>query len=125
MKLISKAAMATALALGSVALMGVPAVAAKEKKAKAPELKLGAEVRTALGDAQKAITANDFATAKAKLAEADAVSKEPDEKYMTSQVRLQLGTAAKDASIQEEGVKGAIASGRLPAEEQPTNLLTW
>lgn len=117
MKLISKAAMATALALGSVALLGAPAVAAKKEKG--PELKLSPEVRNALGAAQKATTDKDFATAKAKLAEADAAAKEPDEKYMIAQIRIQLGTEANDPSIQAQGVKDALASGRVPADRLP------
>jgi len=120
MKLISKAAMATALALGSIAMLGAPAIAAKkEKPPKAPEMKLGKEVRAALGAAQTANNAGDFATSKAKLAEADSFAKEPEERYWISQIRLELGTKAKDQAIQAEGVKGAIASGMLPATELP------
>lgn len=120
MKFASKLSLGIALALGTGTVVGLPAQAAKKEKAPAaPSLKLGKEFRAAIAPAQAAIKAGDFAGAAAKLDAADAVASAPDEKYVASAVRLELGTAKKDPAIQAKGVYGMVASGSTPAADLP------
>ena len=120
MKLISKAAMATALALGTTAMLGAPAIAAKkEKKAEEPKLEMSAEFRKPAGEAQTALQANDLATAKAKITEAAGIAKSPDEKYVAAQILLQIGIQSKDEAVQSEAITAMIDSGRVPPADLP------
>ena len=118
MKLISSLALGAALLGGSAIVM--PAMA-KEKAAAAPaapSYKLSKEFRAAIAPAQAAIKAND-PTAAAKLDAADALAKEPDEKYVAAAVRLELGSAQKNAAIQAAAVEAMLASGAAPAADLP------
>lgn len=116
-------ALGVTLAVGAVTVGGAsPAFAKKEKApeaAKAPSYKLGKEFRAAIAPAQAAIKASDFPGAKTKLDAADAAAVAPDEKYVASAVRLELGTAMKDPATQSKAVYGMIASGSAPAADLP------
>jgi tetratricopeptide (TPR) repeat protein len=122
MTLVSRLMMGAALSLGAISLVGSPVAAQKkkdEKAAAASGFKLSKEFRTAVAPAQAAVKAGDFPGATATLAAAEAVAVTPDEKYVISAVRLELGTASKDSKIQAQAVDGMIASGSAPATDLP------
>ena len=122
MKLVSRLMTGAALAAGAVLPVGSPAVAQKkkdEKAAAAAGFKLSKEFRAAVGPAQAAVKAGDFAGAAAKLSAAETIAVSPDEKYVISAVRLELGTASKDTKLQAQAVNGMIASGSAPAADLP------
>lgn len=107
MKLISS------LALGAALLAGVApsvAFAQKEKPAAAPKMTLSKEFRAAAGPAQAAIKAN-AAGADGAVAAAEAAATTPDDKFVAAQLRLQVGSAAKDTAMQQKAVLAMIASG--------------
>jgi hypothetical protein len=124
MKLVSTLSLGVALSLGMVAVTGTaPAVAAKKEKAPAaapaPNFKLGKAFRAAIGPAQAAVKAGNFAAAKTAIDAADAAATVPDEKYVASAVRLELATAQKDPAAQSKAVYGMLASGSAPAADLP------
>jgi hypothetical protein len=93
MKTISKLALAAVLA-GGVAgtIPAEPATAQKKKDEKAGGLKLTPAVQKPAGEVQKAIAANDMATAETQLAaaEAAAAAGTDDDKYIVAALRLDL-----------------------------------
>ena len=117
----TKAALAAALSLGAVAVAGAPATAAQKKEQAAPAakpLKLSADVRKPAAELDAALKASDFATAKAKLAEVQAVAKTDDEKYFAGVQALQI--AAKENNMAEVGnaITGLLANPRTPQEDR-------
>lgn len=121
----SRVALGAALALSVAggAITAVPAIA-KEKKEEQPKPpKLSKPVAAALSDAQKALSANDFATALAKVKEAEAVEKRTaDDAYMTNAIKLNIAATSKDNRLAEEAIDGMLASGKVSAEEKPKFL---
>lgn len=116
MKLISTLALGVALALAPA--IGV--AAAKEKPAAAPAMTLSKEFRAAVGPAQAALKASDFAGADPKVTAAEAVATTPDDKFIAAQLRLQLGSATKNQAMQQKAVTAMLASGStLGAAETP------
>ena len=110
------------IALRSVvglALISAAPVAALAQKpapaAAAPAPKISKEARPALAAAQAAIKKGDFATASAKLAEADGLAQSNDDRFMIGSLRLDLGKAQNDVNIQGQGIEAVLASGLLPA----------
>ncbi|WP_293879909.1 tetratricopeptide repeat protein [Sphingomonas sp.] len=112
MKLVSTIALGMALTMGSA---GLTAAVAKEKPAAAPTLQLSKEYRAAAGPAQEAVKANNFTEATTRLAALDAVSKSPDELFISAQLHYQVATAQKDAAAQAKAVDAMLASGGAPA----------
>jgi hypothetical protein len=123
MKFVSTMALGLALALGTATVVGAPALAAKEKKAKAPAINLSAKVREPLAAAQKALAANDFATAGTQLAAAKAVASSPDDNYYVGSIAYDLGSKTKNAAMQMEGIDAMLASGKVDAAQQPNFYL--
>ncbi len=123
MKFVSKLSLGAAVALGLAATMaGTPAMAKKEKAPAVPappSFKLSKEFRAAVGPAQAAIKSGDLTGAQTKVDAAEALATAPDEKYVASAVRLELGTAKKDTVMQSKAVSGMIASGSAPAADLP------
>ncbi|PZO88905.1 MAG: hypothetical protein DI623_11770 [Sphingomonas sanxanigenens] len=127
MKKISTFALAfatTALLAGPIA---APAFAAKKDKAAAaasdfkPEL--SKEFRVPMGAAQQAMTAKDTATALAKLSEAEALAKLPDEKFYVGQMELQISQANGDKALQMKGINDVLNSGSTAAvQDRPRYL---
>lgn len=108
MKLVSSLALGVALVMAGAS----PASAQKDKPAAASyAYKLSKEFRAAAGPAQAALKANDTAGAGAAVTALEAVAKEPDEKFVAAQMRLQLGGLLKDAAMQSKAVDGMLASG--------------
>ena len=119
MKLVSTLALGASLALGAAV---APVMAAKPAPAPAPSgpnFKLSAPFRAALAPAQVALKAGDTAKAAAAIDAADAVAKEPDEKYIAAAVRLDLAGNLKDKAMQTRAIDAMIASGSAPAADLP------
>lgn len=116
MKKFSSIALGAALVLGVAggAVIAEPAAAQKQKP-----VKLSKEVQSALAQAQKLQQAGDLAGATAQLQAADAAKKTPDDAYMVNAVKINVALAAKDNAMLEQAIEGALASGKVPAEDQP------
>lgn len=115
MRFVTPVALAMALALTGGAV-SVPAMA-KEKKASAPKLNVSPDVLKALQTAQVAAQKNDFAAAKAALADADSKAKSNDDKYQIGAVKLNTSIASKDAAMQSEALAQMLDSGLTPADQ--------
>jgi tetratricopeptide (TPR) repeat protein len=103
--------------LGLALLCTAPAVAQKAPAPPAP--KISKEARPALAAAQEALKKKDYATVTAKLAEADGLAKSNDDRFMIGSLRLDLGKALNDVTVQGAGIEGVLASGFLPAANLP------
>lgn len=116
---------ALALALGAVAMTASPAVAQKKKKEKEAEAAAAAastispskEYLPEARKVQAAYTAKDAAALEAALAAADAFATTPQDKYLQSQFRLQLGLLKSDQTLQASALDGMIDSGLAPTTE--------
>jgi tetratricopeptide (TPR) repeat protein len=109
--------------LASAALAAGP-VLAKDAKVEAPKPpKLTKGVAVALAAAQKLQQAGDNAGALAKIAEAEAIpSPTPDDTYMISALRLNSAIALKDNLLIEKTLSTMLATGKVPAADQPKFL---
>jgi hypothetical protein len=108
MKLVSSLALGVALVMAGAS----PALAQKDKPAAANyAYKLSKEFRATVGPAQAALKANDTAGAGTAISTAEAAAKDPDEKFVAAQLRLQLGGLLKDAAMQSKAVDAMLASG--------------
>ncbi|EQB05376.1 hypothetical protein L286_07920 [Sphingobium sp. HDIP04] len=109
-------ALTLALAGGAVS---APAFAAKkdEKKGGAPKLNVSPDVIKALQAAQQAAEKQDFAAAKAALADADSKAKSNDDKYQIGAIKLNASIASKDAAMQSEALTQMLDSGLTPPEQ--------
>lgn len=118
MRFVSPVALALTLALAGGAI-SAPAMAAKkdEKKGGAPKLNVSPDVIKALQAAQTAAAKNDFAAAKAALADADSKAKSNDDKYQIGAVKLNASIAAKDSAMQSEALAQMLDSGLTPADQ--------
>lgn len=111
-KLVSRASLGFALALGMLATgVATPALAAKEKPAAGPTPQLGKEFRAAIGAAQAAIKAGNAADGAAKLAVAEPLAQQPDEKYYLGVMRYDLSKLTKDNASARKAVNEMISSG--------------
>ena len=115
MRFVTPVALALALALTGGAV-SAPAMA-KEKKAGAPKLNVSPDVIKSLQMAQEAEKKQDFAAAKAALADADSKAKSPDDKYQVGAIKLNLSIASKDAALQSEALTQMLESGKTPPEQ--------
>ena len=118
MRFVSPVALALALAVTGGAI-SAPTMAAKkeDKKGGAPKLNVSPDVIKALQAAQTAAAANDFAGAKAALADADSKAKSNDDKYQIGAIKLNTSIAAKDNALQGEALAQMLDSGLTPAEQ--------
>ncbi len=116
MKPVSRLAIAAVLALGVVSTP----VFAQKKPAAAPTKgpTLSKEFRAAAQPVQKAMTAKDFATAKASLGAAQAVATTPDDKYYAGLFAYQIAANLKDTPGTVIGAQAMLASGVAPLEQQ-------
>ena len=117
MKFASKAAMAAALAISMSTSAFVAPAFAKKKDEKAengqPPLKVGKEFRETAVKAQKALQANDNATAKPLVAQLQSEAKTDDEKYFAAQLALPLASREKDYAAMKPALQTLIASPRV------------
>jgi hypothetical protein len=118
MRFVTPVALALTLALAGGAV-SAPAFAAKkeEKKSNAPKLNVSPDVIKALQAAQKASEAQDWAAAKAALAEADSKAQSNDDKYQIGAVKLNASIASKDSAMQSEALTQMLDSGLTPPEQ--------
>ncbi len=117
MRFVTPVALALTLALTGGAI-SAPAFAKKEeKKGSAPKLNVSPDVMKALQAAQTAAGKQDFAGAKAALAEADSKAKSNDDKYQIGAVKLNTSIAAKDSAMQGEALTQMLDSGLTPADQ--------
>jgi tetratricopeptide (TPR) repeat protein len=114
---------AAILMAGAGALtVAAPAMAQKKKKGEAaapagPSFQLSKEFRAAIGPAQAAVKAGDYAGAETAINAAEAIATHPDEKYIAAAVRLELGGAQKNTATQAKALDAMIASGGAPAAD--------
>jgi hypothetical protein len=120
MGFVSKSALAAVLALGAAALTAAPAEAQKKKKEEAPKVQINEAFRTAAVAGETAAKAGDIATAKARLAEADAAATSDVEKFYAANLRLQVAQASKDNALLATALDQMISNPNTPAEQQGT-----
>lgn len=121
-----------ALALGLIvpvtgaALLAVPAGAARNEQQQAPQapqLRPTPNFVKIYQDVDKAIKANDYATAKAKIAEAEAAASNDDDKYLLATLKLNIGLGTQDAAMQRAALEAMVASGKTtPADTAKFNF---
>jgi hypothetical protein len=109
MKIVST--LALALALGGLTVATAPVAAAKEKKEEPAKKNYSKAAQPSLAAAQKAIDANDVATATAELDKAKAAMQTPDDKYATGSLLYKLSQTNKDQAMQAQGIDLMIESG--------------
>ena len=102
-------------------ICAAPAIAVAQKAPAPAAPKISKEARPALAAAQEAIKKKDYATATAKLAEADGLAKSNDDRFMIGSLRLDLGKAQNDLNVQAAGIEAVLASGFLP----PANVVAF
>ncbi len=119
MRLISRVALAVALAGGLVATPAVAQRGKKEEKAPAQKaLKLSKPVQAIAAATQKLQQAGDNAGALAKLAEAADLPKQDDDAEVIAKLKLQSAVAMKDNAIIEESLVALTGLNILPPEDQ-------
>ena len=97
MRFVTPVALALTLAMAGGAV-SAPAFAKKEdKKGSAPKLNVSPDVLKALQTAQAAAGKQDWAGAKAALADADSKAKSNDDKYQIGAIKLNTSIGSKDA----------------------------
>lgn len=117
MRFVTPLALTLALALTGGAI-SAPAFAAKKEETKAgPKLNLSPDVVKSLQAAQKAAEAQDFAGAKAALADADSKAKSNDDKYQIGAIKLNTSIASKDSALQTEALNQMLDSGLTSPEQ--------
>jgi hypothetical protein len=109
MKIVST--LALALALGGLSV-STPVMAAKEKKEQPAKKNYSKAAQVPLAAAQKALDANDVATATAELEKAKAAMSTPDDKYATGSLFYRLSQTNKDAAMQAQGIDLMLESGQ-------------
>ncbi|WP_336970917.1 hypothetical protein [Sphingobium aromaticiconvertens] len=114
MRFVSPVALALALAMTSGAVTA-PAFAQKKGKEEAPKVKVSPEVVKPIVAAQQAMDKQDFATAKASIAEAEGLAKTGDDKYQIAATKLNLSIASKDSALQVQALNQMLDSGLTPA----------
>lgn len=123
MKIVSKAALGLALALGSASLAAAPALAQKSKKGKeeaaqsGPQLKLSKEFRAAAAPVDVAYRAQNWQGVLTAATAAEAAATTPDDKYQLNQYRLQAATSLNDAAGQAAALDAILATNLLPAAD--------
>jgi tetratricopeptide (TPR) repeat protein len=111
---------ATALALGTLVATAAPTSSAAAQQAPAQrQIKVSASAQKAIGELQAAVKANNYAALPPLVAAAQAAAKTPDDRYVIAQLQLQAASAAKDEPGMARAIEAVLASGGLPAQDQP------
>lgn len=111
---------ASAMVLAALIATTAPQAALAQKKGeeKAPSYKFSKKVQPLLAEAQKQQQAGNPQGALTALDQADAVpDKNADDAYMIAMLRLNSAIALKDNALIEKSLEGALATGRLSAED--------
>lgn len=106
--------LAAAPAFAMQAAPAAPAAAAKPPQ----DFKLSKPVRDAVSAAQTAIQAGDYATAKTKLAEAQAGVSTDDDRFVVASVTYQLAQSTKDAPLLQSSGQVLLATNRIDPAQQ-------
>jgi len=109
-KVLVRAAVATALLCGSVGT----AVVVTTGAAMADEQKVSHDVGVALNDAIKALQAKDYATATAKVQDAEAAKKTDYDEFKIDEVKAAIAIPQKDFTTAEAAYEGMISSPAFP-----------
>lgn len=115
---------ASAVALAATLLTAAPHAAHAQKKKEeakggAPALKLSKPVQSLAAQAQKLQQENNHAGAVELLKQADAIpNKNADDNYIVSMLRLNSAITLQDNAMIEQSLEGALASGKLGAEDE-------
>jgi tetratricopeptide (TPR) repeat protein len=121
MNLVSSLAVALSLTAGAILVAPAAAAQSSGKQAAAPERKFNfsKEARKAIGELQTSLNskAADFPQ---KLAAAEAVAKNTDDKYVIAKFRLQRALEGGDKAAQRAAVEAILASGGADATETAT-----
>lgn len=117
MRFITPVSLALALALTGGAVSAPAFAAKKEEKKAGPKLNVSPDVIKSLQTAQQAIEKQDFAGAKAALADADSKAKSNDDKYQIGAIKLNASIASKDSALQTEALNQMLDSGLTPPEQ--------
>lgn len=117
MRLVTPMALALAIALTGGAVSAPAFAAKKEEKKAGPKLNVSPEVLKALQTAQAASDKQDFAGAKAALADADSKAQSNDDKYQIGAIKLNASIASKDSALQTEALNQMLDSGLTPPEQ--------
>lgn len=107
----------------AIAFAAVPASVLAQQKSDAPaepKRKFSKEFATALAPYEKALAAQDYATASAAVEAARPKAKSPDEVYTLNQVALLIATRQSDTAAQSRAVEGMLASGAATAKDNAT-----
>ncbi|MGF1549060.1 MAG: hypothetical protein ACFBQW_00775 [Sphingomonadaceae bacterium] len=125
MKSISGIALGMALSLGGLSLVAAsPAEAAAQKKDKEAaqgeaKIELSKEERAALSTVQGAITAQNWAAARAALPAAEAAAVGADAKFYVQTFRYQIGRGLQDRQMQMKAMDELIKNPKYPREDLP------
>jgi len=117
MRFVTPVALVLALAVSGGAISAPAFAAKKEEKKAGPKLNVSPEVIKSLQVAQKAAEAQDFAGAKAALADADTKAVSNDDKYQIGAIKLNTSIASKDTALQGEALSQMLDSGLTPPEQ--------
>ncbi|MGL6044407.1 MAG: tetratricopeptide repeat protein [Sandaracinobacteroides sp.] len=108
-----------AIALAGLLLAGSPGAAVAQKEAKPAPLKLSKPVQSLAAQAQKAQAEGNHAGAIELLKQADALpTKNADDVYIVNMLTLNSAINLKDNALIEKSLEGAIASGKLPPDDE-------
>jgi hypothetical protein len=110
----------SAAALAALMLAAVPQAALAQKEAPKPApLKLSKPVQSLAAQAQKLQAEGNHAGALELLKQADAIEKKnADDNYIVAMLRLNSAISLKDNALIEQSLEGALASGKLSAEDE-------
>jgi tetratricopeptide (TPR) repeat protein len=82
-----------------------------------PKISLSKGFTPGAQELQKLIGASDFAGAKTKIAEVEALATKPDDQYFLGNIYLNTGLGLKDVALQQKGLETMLASGITPAAD--------
>jgi len=117
MRFKSAFALGLMIATGSaVILTPAPALAAKKDEA---SLKPSPAMLKAYQEIDKLQKAQDYATAKGKIAEAEKTAQSADDQYLVGNMMLNNGLGLKDEAMQRAGLEKMLATGKVSAAEVP------
>lgn len=123
----SLTALALALAAGGTAIVADAPALAKDKKPAADKpvtYDLSKPVREAVAAAQKALAANDTATAATQIDAALTAATTDDDRFVASSVLFDISKKTNDQAQQRRALTGMLAGNRLAADQRSIILLS-
>ena len=114
MKLVSKAALAAAVVLGSASIAPLAPAAAQQAVAE-----LGAGERASLLALQTALETKNYSAATSALSAAQGAARSGYARYLASALQLRLGIETNNIGLQSTAMDAILSSGSAPAAELP------